>query len=1478
MTSRWKTVRIFISSTFEDMHAERDYLVKRVFPELREWCEERKLHLAEIDLRWGVREEDTRNGKVVEMCLQHIDKARPFFLCLLGQRRGWVPEEKDIPPSTLADNAFPGLKGIVGKASVTEMEILHAVINPLHKSRTTEDQQYEYHQPAKYILFYLRDPTYLSQLPSDFPAIHRVFTNTGIKDDQVRSASDQEMERWAKEIIPDICIKYKRPNRHYVGIWDLDAKSPELILPYMYPSPTTGVWEGKWADAGIKVSESRVEPSDMKKAEEYNRRRSSGRLTNFECDGMPLSQVMIADLQRAIMEYYPEHVKQDYENELQKELDQQEQFLSAIVEEFIDRENDFVKLDDYAGNDSSQLFVLTAASGMGKSTLLAKWIDRYSEKVANQAGASLHYRFIGQSERSTTVDSLLYLLLLEIKNVAEKITNEIPEDPHNLRQELLTLLDQAGKKGKTIIILDALDQFETGLSDLTWLPYHLPPNVKLILSFKSGEQSSETLLQFMQGRVTQEIIKKFTEPDHLRGLAKNFLSQYLKQLDENLLSALITLPAAANPLYLKVILSELRVFGSFIKLTEKISSDFGDTPEKAFQAILRRLESDPAYSPLDPHQTVPLIFGLLAHSRHGLSPEELSGLLHDAMKLGTGAEERQAALDTVHLYVRQVRPFLSNRNGRYDYFFESFREAARNRYTTPGNVEGTNWKSTIQWHSLLADYFERLPAWQGNPASIRRKPTLRRAEVVPFHLYHAGSWDRLNRILSDPIFIEAKCEAGLVTGLLEDYETALQGVNETSPAVEQYSFFIRKHAQRLSRLHGLLSGLIMREGFEEAQQAVRSLSAQGPWTRPWLGITEIWKGKPDMEGVSQGKLLIETQWLFKPPRRLASLAVENNLVFFLRNQGQIGVVDLAHGCELTPIPYSTNRDVHLKALITSPNGRYVTLLFKDRSAIVLKFEYGDKGSEILNVKDIYQYQYLLPEYEKPVVILSNHELIFQDASGAVDCVTFQPEKIDRRHIFIPVDDMLDSELRVALLTGRQGLLGFRSGRNIVLIQVQENGSFKKHLLPLTEISCYCNCGPNQFALACINQKITAITFASDSLEVQEIDSEETAEQMVYADRTLYWTTRMGNVYQKKFDGMQPVQQISLDEDPSLLGSAMQITAFNARFAVLTPHIALLCRLEKTGYSAGRQLLAAFIPRSAINHSTPFHAVELYREDIRIIDGINHRELHLIKIKDADLLHQYKFCMDGNDLILGEVACRQGILWDPGSDVQGRRIPLPELLTAIAGNPSGGFWLVDQHGTVCYLDQAGEYKYKFNLELHLTGQPRIYCNKNLLVLFGTHLQESDFCNYLLLYKTGDTAQRPLEVIGRRLQSKVNVLALTYDPEHNRLYVVQSVKDEIYIATGTPEEFIQERESIRHLPEVKEMIRFASLTPDGTQLYLLSRDGNLFLIDTDHFDLLAVLSGSVPITLMSEETQSDGSLLLVEGNSRVLLCRKTGEFDE
>ena len=49
------------------------------------------MELVDVDLRWGITEEEAHQGKVLPICLAEIDRARPFFMGLLGERYGWVP-------------------------------------------------------------------------------------------------------------------------------------------------------------------------------------------------------------------------------------------------------------------------------------------------------------------------------------------------------------------------------------------------------------------------------------------------------------------------------------------------------------------------------------------------------------------------------------------------------------------------------------------------------------------------------------------------------------------------------------------------------------------------------------------------------------------------------------------------------------------------------------------------------------------------------------------------------------------------------------------------------------------------------------------------------------------------------------------------------------------------------------------------------------------------------------------------------------------------------------------------------------------------------------------------------------------------------------------------------------------------------------------------------------------------------------------
>ena len=139
-----REIRVFISSTFRDMHAERDYLVSHVFPVIRRACRERQVEFTEIDLRWGVTKEDAEQGKVVRICLEEINRCRPYFLSLLGERYGWAPLDTDLEHKAELFALFPFLeKRLQAGLSVTEMEILHGVLdNP---------------EMTEHCFFYLRD-------------------------------------------------------------------------------------------------------------------------------------------------------------------------------------------------------------------------------------------------------------------------------------------------------------------------------------------------------------------------------------------------------------------------------------------------------------------------------------------------------------------------------------------------------------------------------------------------------------------------------------------------------------------------------------------------------------------------------------------------------------------------------------------------------------------------------------------------------------------------------------------------------------------------------------------------------------------------------------------------------------------------------------------------------------------------------------------------------------------------------------------------------------------------------------------------------------------------------------------------------------------------------------------------------------------------------------------------------------------------
>ena len=63
-----RQIRIFISSTFRDMQDERNQLMRFTFPKLHNLAAKRDVTLTEVDLRWGITDEDSKSGRKYHGC------------------------------------------------------------------------------------------------------------------------------------------------------------------------------------------------------------------------------------------------------------------------------------------------------------------------------------------------------------------------------------------------------------------------------------------------------------------------------------------------------------------------------------------------------------------------------------------------------------------------------------------------------------------------------------------------------------------------------------------------------------------------------------------------------------------------------------------------------------------------------------------------------------------------------------------------------------------------------------------------------------------------------------------------------------------------------------------------------------------------------------------------------------------------------------------------------------------------------------------------------------------------------------------------------------------------------------------------------------------------------------------------------------------------------------------------------------------
>lgn len=142
-----KQFKVFLSSSFQDMHEERDYLKYHAFAALQSELYQKGWDLKILDLRGTTTQPElSQEEAVLRLCLDGVEDCIPRMVVLMGDRYGWIPygkgaqysdeEAKDRTELAVQNiNDSPTLdisKDEISGRSVTHLEIYYGLKKMSH--------------------------------------------------------------------------------------------------------------------------------------------------------------------------------------------------------------------------------------------------------------------------------------------------------------------------------------------------------------------------------------------------------------------------------------------------------------------------------------------------------------------------------------------------------------------------------------------------------------------------------------------------------------------------------------------------------------------------------------------------------------------------------------------------------------------------------------------------------------------------------------------------------------------------------------------------------------------------------------------------------------------------------------------------------------------------------------------------------------------------------------------------------------------------------------------------------------------------------------------------------------------------------------------------------------------------------------------------------------------------------------------------
>ncbi|XP_039442775.1 NACHT and WD repeat domain-containing protein 2 [Culex pipiens pallens] len=822
-----KIVRIFTSSTFTDTTMERNNLMAKCYPRIKDYCREKHgLEFQVVDMRWGVRDEATDDHMTTELCMREIKNCQrlsmgPNFVVFLGQKYGYRPIPTYILSSELQlirdDLAAMGIdvtlldmwykKDSNAVPPISILQPISSILTNFNNKRVpklqAEDQAVWWDTLTKMQkLFRKGAASCHAQGKLDKDQMHNYFM----------SVTEREVINGVLNVknTKNHCIAYLR----YINNINLqNLKKASLYVDILNRSLDTEACKLLADLRDVRVP-NRIEVSNLQKYTiEWIGREGLDVETHEEY------------LNHFITHFYKNIVKLVDRAMRKEDSSAQGQIVTEILQHlhacnnsvkvFYGREEQLERIENYMLGLSDKPLVLYGEGGCGKTSLLAKSAALTSTDWFAKVRPISIIRFLGTTPDSSTLTPTLISICQQISYNFMLPFDQIPDDLVPLTAHFKQLLTYASKQQPLLLFLDSVDQL-TGAQDsgkVSWLPTRLPPFCKIIVSCAAEESNPVVSQEYHLLRRMIDVEGNFIEVTALgEDLAMNVIKMWMATACRDLSNYQWRLVANAIgkcslPIFVKLVFAEICRWRSY---TRPQDTHLASTVMDSIMMLFERIEKQ--------HGRI-LVFHALAYitaAKSGLSESELEDLI--------SLDDR--VLDDVYQYhlppVRRIPPllwtrirndlpnYLSEREADgvnvMNWYHRQFRDTAKERYFKNMNM-------AIYFHSMIADYY--LGIWGGKPKPFkyteiqrhrfgltdkegiadRKVPiqplvfinkegkvtryNLRKFGELPFHLVRSRRFtDLFRNVLFNYDWLHAKLSSCPLQAVLADFEDASINIDD----------------------------------------------------------------------------------------------------------------------------------------------------------------------------------------------------------------------------------------------------------------------------------------------------------------------------------------------------------------------------------------------------------------------------------------------------------------------------------------------------------------------------------------------------------------------------------------------------------------------------------------------------------------------------------------------------------------------------